>query len=111
MRTSRITSLNRSAKMPGIKLRDGQVKDLFAIVNSKETYTISRDACYASRMGIVFYDKNNIVKGYISICFECRQLLSQPHIKNREIGLSSKGLKQLQALCFQLNLEECKHEK
>jgi hypothetical protein len=110
-------TLNYSAKIPGIFLNKAQGKHLLSVINSKGTYDKAITDCFKPHMGIVFYDKDSIVKGYISISFDCNQLTSNPpipaldylRIKNGgSIGFSKSGRIELQNICSSLGLGECK---
>jgi len=47
--------------------------------------------CYEPRNGILFYDKNNLILGYLEICFACREV----------VGLSYPGDTNLTETQFQ----------
>lgn len=110
--------LEGSAKRPGKKLSEKQVKKLLTAISDTNFFGGGTAACFEPRMGLVFVGADKKVTGHISICFECNRLESTPVIAAQEyysryfgsaylFGLSRSGRKHLMNLCSDLGLERC----
>ncbi|MCH2231402.1 MAG: hypothetical protein MK105_13780 [Crocinitomicaceae bacterium] len=64
-----------------IELKSTLYDSLFNILYDSELSTSSA-ACYNPRHGIIFYDINSSVIGYLEICFECNRIYSFPNTPN-----------------------------
>lgn len=62
---------------------------LFDLLYESESSN-SRGACYNPRHGIIFYNSNGEINGYLEICFECYQMYSFPETPNIGPPVSDK---------------------
>lgn len=73
--------------------RIGKVKKMIKLLRDKTTYGNDEVACFDTEYGIVFYNSNGSIIGYINISFSCNELISNPIIPEREHFITEKSRK------------------
>lgn len=102
-----------------VELSKNQVSSIVEILGSESTYGGDKAYCFIPRIGIVFYQKEEIV-AHISICLQCNYLISSIDIPAKEVvkiidgeyeypaeGFSDVGKKLLMDFCFELGFDNC----
>lgn len=64
----------------GVALSDTDAVELEAVVRDPHTYDSSIMGCYFPRHEVLYFDANDRVIARIEICFECRQIRTEPDV-------------------------------
>lgn len=65
----------------GKTLEEKEVEELLNIFNDKSTYGGISASCFKPHVGYVFYNQNNKVSGYATICLACNNMITNPDIE------------------------------
>lgn len=75
--------------------------EFLKLISKKESYNNAIAGCFDPRVGLVYYDSNDIPVKYVSICLSCNYLKSNPSIdysNNEQRGFTLKTRKKLHEL-------------
>lgn len=64
----------------GVALSDADATELEAVVRDPHTYESSITGCYFPRHEVLYFDASDRVIARIEICFECRQIRTEPDV-------------------------------
>ena len=70
----------------GVLLSKSKIKELDRILASPDRageYAIKE--CFLPRHGVVFWDKNQNPTGWVSVCFECNQIMANPKCDKNDL--------------------------
>lgn len=92
-------------------LSKSETDSLFALFNNKklfQKYPGGMSSCFFPRHTVLFYDKNNLVIGFIEICFECDMVLTSTNLTRFFEGNFKEGGEDRLKTIFTRNKINCK---
>lgn len=88
--------------------------EFLKLISKKESYNNAIAACFDPRVGLVFYDSNDIPVKYVSICLSCNYLKSNPSINysnNEQKGFTIETRKKLHKLLEKSGLPDTQYSE
>lgn len=58
-----------------------ETQEIMNIIKDPDTFTNVSGACFYPAVGIIFFNKQNKIVGYFSLCFQCNNLESEPFVE------------------------------